>query len=400
MEALHQVMIEFGKKVYRNYGFEMEHVVEGESLIYALSKKLRISRDKLIKALGELADKGELVRYKKSQMGKIPVSYLSRCTDFLSNWINLQSSSYVRYVKVEEDVGEKKLVRLGIRCLDPALAASVINKLRSAILMSGTLWNREYYMDVLGIERGRCQFLELPNPFPSRNRLIVVDKAVTTKFEKRDEIQWKRISNHLNQIIMKIRGRIAVYFPSYDTMQIIVSLLKHELPTLVEDERTKISDVLKFLNENDNCVVFGVARGKISEGVDMSVQGRSMLSAVINVGLPFPKKTELQTMLYEYFREKFGSKAMEYANDIPCLNALAQSSGRLLRSPEDKGIIIIMDGRTVGKFKRMLPKEWRNELKAHYRIEKNSFKDRGIYGIKICIKPVESYLRKVFTASH
>ena len=51
------------------------------------------------------------------------------------------------------------------------------------------------------------------------------------------------------------------------------------------------------------------------------------------------------------------AKAMEYANGIPCLNALAQPAGRLLRSPEDKGIIVIMDGRAAGRFKQRIPKD-------------------------------------------
>jgi DNA excision repair protein ERCC-2 len=102
----------------------------------------------------------------------------------------------------------------------------------------------------------------------------------------------------------------------------------------------------------------------------MTNDGRSMLSAVVIVGLPYPKRTELQDALYDYFSEKFGEKAIEYANDIPCLNALAQSAGRLLRSPNDKGIIVIMDGRAAGSFRQKLPREWRTEMKAHLRIEK------------------------------
>ncbi|MDH5375064.1 MAG: hypothetical protein OEW95_04535 [Candidatus Bathyarchaeota archaeon] len=64
------------------------------------------------------------------------------------------------------------------------------------------------------------------------------------------------------------------------------------------------------------------------------------------------------------------AKAMEYTNGIPCLNALAQSAGRLLRSPEDKGIIVMMDGRAAGRFKQRIPKDWREDMRAHYSIEK------------------------------
>jgi DNA excision repair protein ERCC-2 len=370
LKALHEVMMDFGRKVYRNYGLDVEHIIEGEALTEALAKKLNFNHDKLLEILQELADKGEFVRQKRSELGKSPVSYLARCADFILDWVSLTGSSYVRYIKVEVDKDGRKLARLGVRCLDPSLATSVINELRSAILMSGTLWNMNYYMDVLGLERSRCQSLELPSPFPSENRLILVDEAVTTKFEKRGEIQWKRIATHLNQIIQKVGGRIAVYFPSYEVMREIVKMAKLDSPSLVEEKRTKIVDVLKFLQTNGHCVVFGVARGKISEGVDMTMEGKSMLSAVILIGLPYPKKTELQKALYQYFKEKFGAKAVEYANTIPCLNALAQSAGRLLRSPEDKGIIIIMDKRAAGKFEHNFPEDWRNEMKSHMRIEK------------------------------
>ncbi|MEM3153724.1 MAG: ATP-dependent DNA helicase, partial [Candidatus Bathyarchaeia archaeon] len=370
LEALYTVMVNFGKKVYRNYGLDVEHIIGEEELTRALAEKLKVNHEKLGEILQELADKGEQIRVKRSEMGKSPVSYLSRCVEFLSNWMSLTGSSHVRYVKVEADREQKKRVRLGIRCLDPSLAAGIINELRSTILMSGTLWNMDYYIDVLGLDRSRCQSLELPNPFPSENRLLLVDEAVTTKFEKRNEIQWKRIAAHLSQIIQKVGGRVAVYFPSYEVMREIAQIIKLEQPLLIEEKRTKILDVLKFLQENGSCVVFGVARGKISEGVDMTMEGKSLLSAVVIVGLPFPKKTELQAALYKYFKEKFGAKAIEYANNMPCLNALAQSAGRLLRSPEDRGIIILMDRRAAGKFKRKLPVEWQNEMKAHLHIEK------------------------------
>ncbi|MEM2104373.1 MAG: ATP-dependent DNA helicase [Candidatus Bathyarchaeia archaeon] len=370
LEALYNVIVDFGKRVYRDYGINFEHVIDGETIVEALSRKLGVKHVKLVEIVQELTENGELVRRKRSEMGKSPVSYISRCAEFFDDWIAAASSSYARYVKVEADRNGKKLVRLGVRCLDPSLAASVINKLRSAILMSGTLWHMDYYIDVLGLERSRCQSLMLPNPFPPENRLILVDEAVTTKFEKRNEIQWKRIATHLNQIIQRVSGRIAVYFPSYEVMQETVKLSRFNLPLFVEEKNTRITDLLKFLQKNEECVVFGVARGKISEGVDMTLEGRSMLSAVIIVGLPYPKKTELQSAVYRYFKAKFGVKAIEYANTVPCLNALAQSAGRLQRSPEDKGVIVIMDRRAGGRFKRSFPEIWRNEMKTYMKIEK------------------------------
>jgi len=380
LDALYDVMFRLGKNVYKEYGLDVERVIGRDEVVNALLKSLKVDENKLLKIFSELSDMGEFIRQKRAEVGKGPVSYLSRCASFLLDWVSHTDSSYVRYVKAEIDKDERKNVRLGIRCLDPALAASVINRLRSAILMSGTLWHTDYYIDVLGIERNRCGSMELPSPFPPANRLIVVDKAVTTKFEKRGERQWRRIGEHLTQIIKQINGRVAVYFPSYEVMHRVVENAKFDSPLVVEERSTRILDVLQFLKNHEQCVVFGVARGKISEGVDMTMEGRGMLSAVIVVGLPYPKRTELQAALYKYFREKFGDKAIEYANDIPCLNALAQSAGRLLRSPEDRGIIAIMDRRAAGKFKWKLPRDWRDEMKPHLRIEKILDRIENFYG--------------------
>ena len=369
LDSLYDVMVELGKMVYRIYGPDVEHIIKRDNLINILSEKTGIENNGLAEAIEELAFLGEIVRQKRVEAGKSPVSYLSRCASFLMDWFNLAGSSRVGYIKVEENSEEKRNVRLGIKCLDPSLLTSIINETRSAILMSGTLWNMDYYIDVLGLNRDRCRNLELPSPFPSENRLILVDMAVTTRFEERSEGQWIKIAERLNQIIQAIKGRVAVYFPSYDVMHEIMKYTRLNIPMLIERKDTKIVDALSFLRENSECAIFGVARGKMSEGVDMSIEGRSMLSAVIIVGLPFPKKTELQLALQEYFAEKFGDKAVEYSSNIPCLNALAQSAGRLLRDPKDRGIIVIMDRRAAGRFKNRLPEDWRRNMKAHIKIE-------------------------------
>ncbi|MBS7629727.1 ATP-dependent DNA helicase [Candidatus Bathyarchaeota archaeon] len=382
LENLLEIMVTYGKNVYNTYGLDVEHVIDTRDLVNPLTERLNITFDRLNEIISELSDAAEYVRLERVKAGGSPLSYLSRCTSFLTDWTRLTSSSYAKYVKVDVDRKGRRRVRLGVRCLDPSLASSIINKLRSAILMSGTLWHRDYYIDVLGLDRNRCRYQESLNPFPPENRLIIVDKSVTTKFERRSEGEYRRIAEHLTKIICKINGRVAVYYPSYEVMREISKILKLNTPLLIEEKTTNILDVLKFMKSQEHCVVFGVARGKISEGIDMTNGGRSMLSAVINVGLPYPKRTELQSALYRYFREKFGDRAIEYVNDIPCLNALAQSSGRLLRSPEDKGIIIIMDRRAAGKFKWRLPKEWREEMKKHMKIEKILSRIENFYSIK------------------
>jgi DNA excision repair protein ERCC-2 len=370
LEVLNEIAQKLGAEAYE-YGLDQEHVIKRKEVLDTLVNNLELKNvHELLKLISKISDEGEKVRLARLEEEKSPVSYLSSCSSFLEEFVKLAGASYVNYVKTATNAEGKKYVKLGLKCLDPSLAASIINKLRSAILMSGTLWNMKYYIEVLGVRRDRVKSIELPNPFPSNNRLILVDKSVTTKYERRGEKQWRKIASDLGKVVDAIKGRIAVYFPSYEVMEAVSKYVKFSLPYFYEKHDTKISEVFNFLKLSARCIILGVAGGKISEGVDMSTGGRSLLSAVIIVGLPYPKKTELQNALLKYCNEKFGEKAFEYANDIPCANAIAQSAGRLLRSPDDRGIIAILDSRAAGKFKERLPREWRNEMKAYLKVEK------------------------------
>ncbi len=363
--TLYTVMNDYAWISNPNYRFGAEHVMEGHEIVKSLTERLKLTTHELSELTTELSDLGEAIRCKKTEEGGKPISYLSRCANFLEDWISLEGSGYAKYLKTDASKKGEVQPTIGIKCLDPAIAAGVINSLRSSILMSGTLWNMNYYVDVLGIDVSRQKTTKLPSPFPRKNRLIFADLSVTTKYEKRSMAQWKKIADNIVKIVVQIKGRVAVYFPSYNIMHNVVRLANLDLPVFLEKRKTRISDVLNFMTNNQNCVVFGVARGKISEGVDMSFNGRSLLSAVVVVGLPYPKKTDLQKALIKYFREKFGRKSIEYAIDVPCLNALSQCAGRLLRSPDDKGIIVLMDNRVAGRFKQRLPIEWKEDIISH-----------------------------------
>ena len=369
LASLHDRMLKLGKAVCKESGDNTEHVIDKREILDPMMQDLGKNIETLSETATDLSELGESIQFRRAQAGRNPVSFLHGCATFFTRWTTTADHCYARYIKVEPGRSGKRRAKLGIQCLDPALASDVINKVRSSILMSGTLWNTEYYIDVLGIQRGRTEISELPSPFPRKNRLILIDTSVTTKFERRNEAQWERIADHIQRVTKRISGRVAIYFPSYAIMHKIAARSPFSLATITEERDTNIADLLRFMKSHKDCVILGVARGKISEGVDMSEEGRTLLSAVIIVGLPYPKRTELQTALVEYFRERFGKKAMEYAVTTPCLNALAQSAGRLLRSPEDRGIILIMDERAAGRLKNKFPMDWKADMEAYQNIE-------------------------------
>lgn len=363
VRGLERAMGILGEEAAKECGLDCEYLLPKDRLLTELKEDIGVSsEDELSELATNLESSAENIRSSKAQEGKPPSSYLGRLAEFLMKWLEEDRPLYVHYAKTYMSTRERAYQSLGVRCLDPAVAANVINGLRSAILMSGTLWNQQYYVDILGLNEDRVERLSLPSPFPRDRRLLVVDRGVTTKYESRNLDEWRRIAHHLEALVSKIRGRTIVYFPSYDIMKTVVKLVSVDVPQLMEAHKTRFDEVLEFLMNNSRCVVYGVARGKISEGVDLTLEEASLLSAVLIVGLPYPRKTPLLDTYHDYLQARFGAKAREYVNDIPCANTLAQCAGRLIRSEEDRGVIAILDRRAGGQFRRRLPEDWRRDL--------------------------------------
>ncbi|MCS7139178.1 MAG: ATP-dependent DNA helicase [Candidatus Nezhaarchaeota archaeon] len=367
LSSLEELMLQMEMSLVKANIINEEKLLDHNKLISSLIKDLRLDSTSRLKLLLEdLEEEGERIRLQRSESGKQPVSYIGRVSSFLKLWVETAEKRFVKYAIVES-YGQQRRFKIGIKCLDPSVAAKIINDFKSCILMSGTLWEPDYYVNVLGLDAKRVKFLDLPSPFPKENMIVIVDMAVTTKFERRGEAEWNKIATRLVEIIKAIDGRVAVFFPSYEVMWSVMSRIKDtiNLPTMMESDSTKISEVKDFVSSNEKCILIGVARGKISEGVEVVLEGRSLLNAVILVGLPYPKNTELHQALTEYFKEKFGDQAFKYATIMPCSISIAQSAGRLIRGPEDRGIVILMDSRASRSFRRYLPREWIERMKSH-----------------------------------
>jgi DNA excision repair protein ERCC-2 len=346
-------------------------LLEGSHLEDVLSDSLDASYSSGLSEFARfLQEEGEAIRSMKISEGLPPISYTSRVGVFLEHLIEPKSSNFVKYIEGFTFRDGSLNYRIGLRLLDPSPVASVLNDVYATTLMSGTLWDMDYYVEVLGLDRSRVDRLELPYPFPEENRAIFVDATVTTKFTKRCEEEWMKIAEHIKILRRAIEGAMAFFFPSYEVMNAVKQYCGDlETPVIYEDEDTSFEDVYGFLKTNSNPTIMAVARGKVSEGVDFSDEVGSLLSSVVIVGLPYPKKTELQDALTKYFVEKFGEKGYEYANLNPCVNALAQAAGRLIRRPEDKGMIVIMDSRTTGRIAEKLPEDWRRNMRVFRKVE-------------------------------
>jgi DNA excision repair protein ERCC-2 len=90
-----------------------------------------------------------------------------------------------------------------------------------------------------------------------------------------------------------------------------------------------------------------------------------MLSGAMVIGLPLAPFTRVRKMVIEYFRHKFGSEGEFLCYTLPAINRSLQALGRVLRSPEDRGVLVLGERRFLERrVKTALPGWIHDELVA------------------------------------
>jgi len=89
-------------------------------------------------------------------------------------------------------------------------------------------------------------------------------------------------------------------------------------------------------------VLFAVCGGKWSEGLDYRGE---MLSGALVIGLPLAPFNRVRKMVIDYFRMKFGEEGEFISYTLPAINRALQALGRVLRTPEDRGMLVIGERR-------------------------------------------------------
>jgi len=180
------------------------------------------------------------------------------------------------------------------------------------------------------------------SPFNYRKNccLYVSDEDPTDK-----DVFSSNMVDVLREALEISKGRAFCLFTSYNMMNKMYNQLtdlKYEI--LKQGDMPRKQLVKKFM-ESDNAVLFGT--DSFWEGV--SIEG-SKLSAVIIDKIPFPVPTDpIMKAQIAKAKEDFGDKWFtKYYLPIAILK-LKQGFGRLIRTKEDRGFVVLMDGRIKHK---------------------------------------------------
>ena len=94
--------------------------------------------------------------------------------------------------------------------------------------------------------------------------------------------------------------------------------------------------------------------GIFSEGIDLT--GEKLIGAIL-VGTGLPQVGYEREILKNYYDEK-NRAGFEYAYRYPGMNKVLQSAGRVIRTKEDRGVVLLLDERFLQRaYKELFPEE-------------------------------------------
>ena len=158
----------------------------------------------------------------------------------------------------------------------------------------------------------------------------------------------------------------AIYFPSYQILESYAALASSHIsrrkvyiePRDAAGAGAALNEFLALPSQGESGIMFAVCGGKWSEGLDYRGE---MLSGAMVVGLPLAPFTRVRKMIIEYFRHKYGEEGEFLCYTLPAINRALQALGRVLRTPEDRGVLILGERRFLEKRVRSALPAWIQE---------------------------------------
>lgn len=281
--------------------------------------------------------------------------------DFL-NVSELVDENYVVYTENHVEEG----FRLRLFCVNPAEnLGEYLKKGRSAIFFSATMFPMLYYRELLTTDRD-AYGIYVQSPFPKENRRILIGSDVSSRYTRRNRAEYRKIAGYIARCVWQRPGNYMVFFPSYRLMEDVLQVYEEEFsvdwvrcvcqtPDMTEQEREGFLE--EFQEREGTLVGFCVLGGIFSEGVDLT--GESLIGAVI-VGTGLPQIGSQREILKEYYDKK-NHCGFDYAYRYPGMNKVLQAAGRVIRTKEDKGVILLLDDRFWDRdYQEIFPREWQD----------------------------------------
>ncbi len=294
---------------------------------------------------------------------------------FLQGWIDaaddhrfLPVLSIRRDDRTDEIYGRAEL----FACVPRDIAGELFGQVAASVLMSATLRPFSVVQDALGLEDPVELAYGLTFPADHR-RTFAVDSPALFSRDRGDPQVQAEVAAVLGDAIRMTPGNTLVYFPSYAEAARYHDRLGHlEATRYLDEPATRAEGLRQEFTADDHAALFTSIWGTLTEGV--SFDGDDAQTVVV-VGVPYPYLDDRTQAVRDAYAIEYGdgdpTAGWRYAVEIPTIRKTRQALGRVLRSPEDIGVRVLLDKRytaaatqEMGKYsvRETFPPEERAEL--------------------------------------
>lgn len=377
-------LVDRGREMY-SASISLDDVIETRKFVKPYSQKLWKKLGKVKKQMEEL--KQNCGEWKvQENAGVLPISLLSvqgemdqlleeppaqevvdGILDFyfaVRNFLNISElvdDNYVVYAAFDDN----GRFYMKLFCVNPAEnLQKYLDKGNSTVFFSATLLPLQYYRKMLST-RSENFGMYVESPFEQKKRCLMICRDVSSKYTRRGYEEYRKIAEYIARMSWQKKGNYMVFFPSYRLMEDVYQVYQDEFSvswvrcisqhaSMTELEREEFLE--EFTEETEETLVgFCVMGGIFSEGIDL-IGDRLIGAAVVGTGLP--QVNCEREILKGYYDEK-GEQGFDYAYRYPGMNKVLQAAGRVIRTKEDTGAILLMDERFLNRdYRNLFPREW------------------------------------------
>lgn len=281
----------------------------------------------------------------------------------LRNFLNiydLVDDHYVIYSKMTED--GRFIIKLF--CVDPSVnLQKCIDKSNATVFFSATLLPISYYKRLLSTAEDNYA-IYAESTFAESQQLLAFGREVSTKYTRRNAAEYEKMAAYIKTVIEGKKGNYMVFFPSYRLMQDVYDVFEaqaqEDCVLLMQHSNMKEAEREAFLaafeeEREETLVAFCVMGGIFGEGIDLK---QDKLIGAIIVGTGLPQISEEREILKNYYDAR-GLSGFDYAFRYPGMNKVLQAAGRVIRTSEDRGVILLLDERFLQReYEALFPREW------------------------------------------
>ncbi len=230
-------------------------------------------------------------------------------------------------------------------CLPRQVTEPLFEELHATILMSATLRPFDVTEDVLGLDDPLT--MAYGEQFPAkRRRTYAVETPALFASKRDDPTVQESIGNVIEDTVRFTPGNTLAFFPSYAEAERYYHRFSGESTPYLDEPGTRAEELRREFVADDDAVLFTSLWGTLAEGVSFDDDDAR---SVIVVGVPYPHLDDRMEAVQTAYEDTFGGETEDagwrYAVEIPTVRKTRQALGRVIRSPEDFGVRVLVDER-------------------------------------------------------